>query len=222
MSRRSDPPPESGAVRAQKAIVLALSDQLGRMDPAGSDAAGLRKQLVEEAGRLEFRIASADAGAQGSATMKVGNPEPATGPRRPRILLVDDDDGTRTALARWLGLDYDVVTARTGEEGFAAASAAPPDVIVTDIWMPRVDGVSMIQTLRRLDSLRTVPVIFVTAAEENYPGLLPSGTVYLQKPIDLDLLDRAIREALRAQGSSGNRDAEALCSLETPMAPSTT
>ena len=80
----------------------------------------------------------------------------------------------------------------------------------------------MIQTLRRLDSLRTVPVIFVTAAEENYPGLLPSGTVYLQKPIDLDLIDRAIREALRAQGSSGNRDAEALCSLETPMAPSTT
>ncbi len=194
MSPGSDSPPES-AVRAQEAIVRALAEELSHLDPESPTAAGLRTQLGEESGRLAFRVDCAR-GPEGPG-LSVGDTLPAE--RRSRVLVVEDDDGTRTALAGWLGASYDVVTARDGEEGFALALASPPDVILTDLWMPRVDGMSMVTRLRRIESMGAIPVIFLTgqtATERVRTGISEVAFAYLPKPIDLEALEGALRAAL--------------------------
>ncbi len=121
-------------------------------------------------------------------------------PARPRILVVDDDESTRTALAGWLGYEYDVVVARDGIEGLEVANALPaPDIILADVWMPRLDGVSMVMRIKAIDRLRRVPVIFLTgqtSVHSMVAGIAVGARAYLSKPIDLDVLDRKLHSAL--------------------------
>jgi CheY-like chemotaxis protein len=195
MARGNDPPREN-AIRAQEAVVRALTEELGHLDPESPAAASVRTQLNEESGRLAFR-AGATGDVRSEATASVSAHARVTR-KRSRVLIVDDNDGTRTALIRWLRGDYEVIAARDGEEGFSVAMASEPDVIVTDLWMPRVDGISMIERLRRTESMRSVPVIFVTghSAAERIHGVSEGVIAYLPKPVDLDALENALRSAL--------------------------
>lgn len=186
------------AVRAQEAIVRALTEELNRLDPESPAAASLRVQLVEEAGRLAFRIASTQPPPMSEAIACVADPSP-TSRHRPRVLIVEDDDGTRTALAGWLTEKYEVITARDGQEGFSLATTSAPDLILTDLWMPRVDGMAMVRRLRRVEALHAVPVIFLTGQaerERDRLGISAVAVACLPKPIDLDTLEQALRKAL--------------------------
>jgi CheY-like chemotaxis protein len=186
------------SVRAQEAIVRALTEELNHLDPQSPAAANLRAQLVEEAGRLAFRVASTKPFPKSEASVGVSD-QASTTLRRPRILIVEDDDGTRTAIARWLAEKYEVITARDGQEGFSLASTSRPDVILTDLWMPRVDGLAMVSRLRRVEAIRDVPVVFLTGqaeSERDRTGLLAAAVACLAKPIDLDALEQAICAAL--------------------------
>jgi CheY-like chemotaxis protein len=119
---------------------------------------------------------------------------------RPRILVVDDEQSTRTALAGWLAHEYDVVTAADGVEGIEVATRPPiPSLIIVDVWMPRLDGISMVKRLKDIEALRRVPVIFLTgqtAVASMLAGIAAGARAYLRKPIDLDLLDRKVKSAL--------------------------
>jgi len=135
---------------------------------------------------------------------------PETHVARARILVVDDDEKTRTALARWLGNDYDVVTARDGVEGLEIATThlPAPDLILADVWMPRLDGVEMVSRMKNNPSLHRVPVIFLTgqtSASSVIAGIHAGARAYLTKPIDLDVLDRKVRSAL-ASHDPGSRE----------------
>jgi DNA-binding response OmpR family regulator len=123
---------------------------------------------------------------------------------RPRILVVEDEDGTRNALAGWLVHEYDVVVARDGCEGLDVASAQRPDIVLTDVWMPRLDGIEMVKQMKGIDSLRRVPVIFLTgqtSPRSMIDGIAAGARAYLPKPIDLDVLDRKLRSALRVRAA---------------------
>jgi response regulator RpfG family c-di-GMP phosphodiesterase len=120
------------------------------------------------------------------------------------VLIVEDEDGTRLALERLLSNDYDVVTARDGAQGLLIASARtpPPDVILTDVWMPELDGVSMVKCLKHDPVLRGIPVIFLTgqtSPRSTIAGIAAGARAYLAKPIDLDVLDRKIRSAVASR-----------------------
>lgn len=121
---------------------------------------------------------------------------------RARILVVEDDVHTRTALTRWLEQDYEVVTASDGLEGLEAATKLdpPPDLILTDVWMPRLDGVEMVTRIKRIELLRKIPAIFLTGQTSPVSmmaGLSAGARAYLPKPVDLEVLDRKLRSALR-------------------------
>ncbi len=121
---------------------------------------------------------------------------------RPCILIVEDDANTRTALTRWLEQDYDVVTASDGIEGLEIATTQdpPPDLILADVWMPRLDGVEMVTRIKRIESLRKIPAIFLTGQTSPVSvmaGLSAGARAYLPKPVDLEVLDRKVRSALR-------------------------
>jgi DNA-binding response OmpR family regulator len=122
--------------------------------------------------------------------------------KRPRVLLVEDEDATQKALRGWLSYEYDVVVASDGLEGLNAAKAMdpPPDVVLSDVWMPRLDGIEMAERIRREPSLRKVPIIFLTGqtSPKSMVAAISAGArSYLMKPVDLDVLDRKLRSALR-------------------------
>jgi DNA-binding response OmpR family regulator len=122
------------------------------------------------------------------------------------LLLVEDDENTRTAMARWLAYEYDVVTACDGQEAIEiAASRRPaPEVIVADLWMPRVDGVEMLSRLKAFPLLRTIPVILLTgqtSASSVIAGISAGARTILHKPVDLDVLDRKVKSALARERS---------------------
>jgi two-component system response regulator HydG len=117
---------------------------------------------------------------------------------RIRILIVEDDAGARTALARLLeSQGYQVDTAHDGEAALGRLAELPPDVIVTDLDMPVMNG------LRLLAELRTrgheVPVIVVTSAAEvrsAVDAMRAGATDYINKPVDFDALLLSVERAL--------------------------
>jgi CheY-like chemotaxis protein len=81
----------------------------------------------------------------------------------PRVLLVDDNDDSREMLARILSMHgLEIAQARDGIEALEQAQSQPA-VIVTDIFMPRLDGIDFTQRLRESPDLRHIPVIAQTA-----------------------------------------------------------
>jgi DNA-binding response OmpR family regulator len=118
--------------------------------------------------------------------------------RRRRILIVEDEPGAREGLFRALSADYDVVAAADGLEGVDAAIRLPPDLILSDVSMPRLGGLPMVKLIRaRLG--RKVPVIFLTANDSTQAvidGIAAGARHYLTKPVDIDDLGRRIRRLL--------------------------
>jgi DNA-binding response OmpR family regulator len=127
------------------------------------------------------------------------NAVPSVPPRRKRILLVEDEIAAGDALAHLLGERYDVVVARDGVEGAEMAAKSPPDLIVTDVTMPRLDGVAMVRHIREQQGLK-VPVIFLTALDAPIAviaGIAAGARHYMTKPVDINDLERRIGRALR-------------------------
>ena len=81
-----------------------------------------------------------------------------------RILVVDDNTDSRDLLRKLLELEgYTVLTARDGSEGLDVISAERPDLVVTDVSMPNINGLSMIQAIRENQRSGNVPIVALTA-----------------------------------------------------------
>jgi DNA-binding response OmpR family regulator len=120
-------------------------------------------------------------------------------PVRKRILIVEDDPHARGMLAKLLQDEYTVDVAADGLQCLEAALRTPgPDLIVTDVTMPNLDGITMVQRLRTR-SKRRVPVIFLTARDDPrsvIAGIASGARHYIVKPIDLPKLEARIKKAL--------------------------
>lgn len=120
-----------------------------------------------------------------------------------RVLVVDDEVEICTLLSRHLRrLGYTVEEAGDGVEALALVGTAVPDVVVTDMAMPRLDGLGLLQALRSIDP--EVPVIVLTGqgSLENAVQAIREGVLfdYLIKPLpDLALLEVAVRRALEVR-----------------------
>jgi len=137
------------------------------------------------------------------------------GSLRARILLADDNADMRNYITRILGEFYDVRAVPDGQEAFDAARASPPDLVLSDVMMPRLDGFALVRALRADERTRTLPVILLSAraGEESAVKSLDSGADdYLVKPfsarellarvrthIDLGRLRRAWETELERQ-----------------------
>jgi DNA-binding response OmpR family regulator len=79
-----------------------------------------------------------------------------------RILVIDDDAGVRDTIRRTLdGHPYEVITAENGEHGLSVCRSTPPDLVITDIVMPTMEGLQTIRELRR--ERPTLPIIAISA-----------------------------------------------------------
>src|ERR1044071_6391090 len=106
-----------------------------------------------------------------------------------RILLVEDDVGTRSGLAMLFEMEgFDVITAADGEEAYSHAVSERPDLIVTDINMPKVDGLSLIKMIREDGRVDSIPIVAVSAIDKDHLNQAKElGAVAVaQKPIEFD------------------------------------
>jgi len=120
-----------------------------------------------------------------------------------KILIVEDSIDAREMLAMLFNMEgYNVATAEDGREGLRRASADNPDLIVTDIQMPYVDGNEMIRRLRAQPDSKRVPIIVMTAyGEETGNRAVQSGADRaFTKPVDYDLLLEAIKDLIDQVG----------------------
>jgi two-component system response regulator MprA len=116
-----------------------------------------------------------------------------------RVLVAEDDKSVRDSLVRALTFEgYDVTTAEDGAEALMAVVDSPPDVILLDVLMPHVDGLTACRKLRERGD-RT-PVLMLTARHEvsdRVAGLDAGADDYLVKPFALDELLARLRALLR-------------------------
>ncbi len=116
-----------------------------------------------------------------------------------RILVVDDEPAVREAIERALRLDgYDVELAEDGERALSAVESGPPDAMVLDVLMPRVDGLQVCRRLR--SSGERVPILMLTARDsvgDRVGGLDAGADDYLVKPFAFDELLARLRALLR-------------------------
>ena len=119
-----------------------------------------------------------------------------------RILVVDDEPAVRDAVDRALRLDgHEVAVAADGRAPLDAVATAPPDALVLDLLMPRVDGLEVCRRLRAAGD-RT-PVLMLTArdaVDDRVAGLDAGADDYLVKPFALEELLARVRALLRRSG----------------------
>ena len=123
---------------------------------------------------------------------------PRANSKRDRILVVDDEPSARTGLEKLLASEgYRVWTAEDGESALVLIDEIAPDIVVTDLKMPGMDGLALLERIRARD--RALPVIVVTAfgdVSSAVAAMRRGAADYLTKPIDLDALLLGVERAL--------------------------
>lgn len=122
------------------------------------------------------------------------------------LLLVDDEPGLREAVQAYLedsGFEVDV--ASNAREGLDLARQKLPDLVITDIMMPQVDGYQFLQQLRDDPQFKALPVVFLTArgmTSDRIQGYNAGCDAYLPKPFDPDELVAIVTNLLGKQSAS--------------------
>jgi signal transduction histidine kinase len=156
-----------------------------------------------------------------------GNSVAPVGPATPRerLVIADDNADMRDYLRRLLGQRWDVETVANGRQALDAIRRRLPDLVITDVMMPELDGLGLIAELRADDALRELPVIMLSARageEARVEGLRAGATDYLGKPFaSRELLARVETQLLRAAKRSAEQDeARRLAAIfeQAPMA----
>lgn len=115
------------------------------------------------------------------------------------VLVVEDHHDTSFTLCKLLKLEgYEVDHAIDGLAGLNSASTHHPDLIVTDVQMPRMNGIDMIRRLRTKDDLKGIPILVMSAYGKRVidDAISAGADGYIEKPLDLEKFISRIRELL--------------------------
>lgn len=119
-----------------------------------------------------------------------------------RILIVEDDIDLRLYLQNALKTRFRVDVARTGKEGLECAAKTNPDMIISDVMMPEMDGLEMLENLKADSSLSHIPVLLLTAKTDlryQREGIKAGAFDYILKPFDSEVLFCKISNAVNHQ-----------------------
>ncbi|HEY8975453.1 MAG TPA: ATP-binding protein, partial [Burkholderiaceae bacterium] len=142
-------------------------------------------QLAEEADRWAVPAHEPTPAAVVESVLSPARPEMPVRVPDARVLVVDDNADMRDYLARMLGAYWNIVVARDGEEALALARQHRPDLVLTDVMMPGLDGFGLLRRLREDDELKATSVVLVTARAHEQAaidGLLAGADDYVAKP----------------------------------------
>lgn len=121
-----------------------------------------------------------------------------------RILIAEDERDIRDLIQFTLMFaGHEVTAAANGEEALRLAPGMNPDLILMDVRMPKMTGLEACREMRKVDSLKETPVIFLTARgqdEDRQTGIEVGATDYLLKPFAPEELTQRIGDILKARG----------------------
>jgi CheY-like chemotaxis protein len=140
---------------------------------------------------------------------------------RKTILLVEDNPDMRTLLRQQLGVEYRLHEAKDGNEGMRKALVELPDLILSDIMMPGMNGYELAQALRADIRTSHIPILLLTArssGDDKLKGLNLGASDYLTKPFDRRELLLRIRNLLHLQEQIKERVQQDLANLGEPQA----
>jgi signal transduction histidine kinase/DNA-binding response OmpR family regulator/streptogramin lyase len=119
--------------------------------------------------------------------------------RKPVLLLVEDNEDFRFYLKDNLKLHYDILEARNGNEGLQRALASLPDLIVSDIMMPEMNGIELCKKIKGDQRTSHIPVILLTARtaeEQKMEGFESGANDYVTKPFNFEILQSRIKNLI--------------------------
>lgn len=118
---------------------------------------------------------------------------------RYRMLIVEDDEDMREMISSIFSSSYDVIVASDGSEGFSLAKSQHPDIIISDVMMPVMNGLSLCTRLREEFETCHIPIILLTAhysIRTSINGMDAGADAYISKPFNIDILDAKCRSLL--------------------------
>ncbi len=119
-----------------------------------------------------------------------------------RVLIVEDNEDFQKYLKYTIGRHYEVLSARNGKEALQLLINSKPDIIISDVMMPEMNGFEMIEAIRSKKGLERVPVIFLSAKDtvaDIEKGLSLGADIYLSKPVEVKLLLLQIMALLKRE-----------------------
>jgi signal transduction histidine kinase/DNA-binding response OmpR family regulator len=150
--------------------------------------------------KLPFVEAEEVAGPAEPLPAETALPAAAAGQAKPLLLLVEDQPDMVRFLQNILQQDYSVITAANGVMGLQIALQAVPDLIISDVMMPEMDGLELCRRLKGDMRSSHIPLVMLTAKTEDHDkqeGLSQGADVYLTKPFDKNLLLLQLASLLR-------------------------
>lgn len=120
-------------------------------------------------------------------------------PERPTVLIVEDNEDMRQFIRYILSDNYNLIEAENGEEGFEVAKKHLPDVVISDVMMPKTDGFDLCQLLKTNVATNHIPVILLTAYaldEQKQVGFESGADAYISKPFNVKLLKTRVRKLI--------------------------
>ncbi|MDZ4771218.1 MAG: GAF domain-containing protein [Chloroflexota bacterium] len=201
-----------GIDRADQAIIFDSFRQVDNSTVREFGGTGLGLAISQRLVVLHDGVVWVESAIGDGSTFTVLIPAVAVAPSRPvpmaitrddraLVLVIDDDSMTiqliQDTLDRRL---YQVIGVNDPADGLALAKMTPPDVVITDVMMPRLSGWDVLQNLKDDPITRAVPVIVISILDQRMHGLGLGASGYLVKPIDRETLIVQVGKAVAARG----------------------
>ncbi len=125
----------------------------------------------------------------------------------PRLLLVEDNDELREFLVGELGVSYHIMKAEDGQVGWEMTQAELPDIVITDVMMPRMDGYELTRRIKSHPDTDHIAVVMLTAKaaqSSRIEGLQQGADEYLSKPFSIDELTLRLHNLVTRQQKLGD------------------
>jgi DNA-binding response OmpR family regulator len=119
-----------------------------------------------------------------------------------KILVIEDDKEVSNFIRKCLEQKYTVLIAQNGKKGWETAITVLPDLIITDVMMPEMDGNELCRNLKEDERVSHIPVIMLTAnaaVDQQVEGLENGADVYLTKPFSIQVLQSYIKTLLKSK-----------------------
>ena len=164
--------------------------------PGNGEHEGGSQESIQQGGSEQNNV---EQGAPAQEGSEQGD-KPSAAPAKPVVLLVDDSDDFREFMHEELSGRYQVVEAINGQDAWQKIQQQRPDIILSDVMMPVMDGNELCRLVKGNDALATIPFVMLTArlADEHRKEDYENGAdSYITKPFDVDILKTRIDNFLK-------------------------
>ena len=175
-------------------------DRLALLERADAASAKATRRSSETAARLGLDVADQDRPSEHHEASTAVGEQSAGSLEKPRIVFAEDNPDLSAYVVDLLSDDYEIIVTVNGSEALDAVRACAPDIIISDVMMPVMDGFELLAQLKADADLRHIPVLLLTARagrEATASGLDRGADDYLAKPFSARELRARVRASLR-------------------------